>query len=242
MKKLLLSILTLSTILSIAQNFTITDYSGNIMNSGTYVVHGDELDTDTAKLITKLSSTFSTDKDISITKYNLNKCTDTDNYFCWAICYTDFITDLSPFVAPDKISMTPGAIDSSFSAYHLANGQTGNAKYRYVWKAKGENDSVYVDVEFQISGTCTTTSLNDYLESNVNIYPNPATSILNIENNNSQNFNVQILNILGENVMSQTVTNNNSTLNTSNLKSGIYFVRIIEDNNIMFSKKVTINN
>lgn len=243
MKKLLPILLSFSIGAAIAQSIVITNYSGDTLNSGTYTVQGDEMDADTAKLITLMSSTIGQDQDVSVTKINLNKCNGTDNYFCWQQCYTSAITDMSPFLAPDKINMTPGTSDSSFSAYHLPAGQTGDADYRFVWRVKGESDSTYVDVKFKISGSCTTNSVNSKYVKNIKVYPNPTTNILNIENENSTNFKVEIINILGADVVNQTVVNNSkSAINTSNLKGGIYFVRVIEENQIVFSKKITINN
>ena len=242
MKKLLLSFFTVCAITLLAQPVIVTNYSGDTLNSGTYLAIGDQMDIDTAKLITYLSNDFNENKDVSVSRYNLDKCDGTENYFCWALCYQPAITDMNPFLAPDKISMTPGLADSSFSAYHKPEGETGNAKYRFVWKVKGEADSVYVDVEFQITGSCEVQSLNEDNFSTINIYPNPANEIINIKTDKKDNYRVELVNILGKEVLNKNIQNSDfTTVNTSNFNPGIYFARIYSNNKLIESRKITVN-
>ena len=53
------------------------------------------------------------------------------------------------------------------------------------------------------------------------IYPNPATSILNVEGEGL----AEVYNALGQMVISENV-NGNAQLNVSNLETGVYFVRM----------------
>ena len=59
--------------------------------------------------------------------------------------------------------------------------------------------------------------------SNIAIYPNPATTVLNVE---AEGYNtVELVNVLGQVVYSANATNN-MQINVSNLDNGVYFVRM----------------
>lgn len=64
-------------------------------------------------------------------------------------------------------------------------------------------------------------------DANVNIYPNPATTVLNVEANGYNT--VEIVNLLGQVVYSANATSN-MQINVSSLNSGAYFVRMIGAN------------
>jgi hypothetical protein len=75
------------------------------------------------------------------------------------------------------------------------------------------------------------------------LYPNPATNEFTITgiNNQSSITNTQLImiDVLGKIVMQSTITNNQSTITINQLKSGIYFVRLIDmDNNAVYTGKV----
>ena len=58
----------------------------------------------------------------------------------------------------------------------------------------------------------------------VSIYPNPASTVLNVH---AENFdNVQIINFLGQVVYSANVTANDFQINVSDLSNGVYFIRL----------------
>ncbi|MBR5910797.1 MAG: T9SS type A sorting domain-containing protein, partial [Bacteroidales bacterium] len=64
------------------------------------------------------------------------------------------------------------------------------------------------------------------------VYPNPATSVLNIEVNASQSsdMNIAVFNITGQKVMEKNVNLhagiNTPSISTTDLSSGIYFVTV----------------
>jgi hypothetical protein len=61
------------------------------------------------------------------------------------------------------------------------------------------------------------------------LYPNPTnTGSVNITSSNTSVMNVQVFDILGKQVKNETLVND--TLNVSNLKSGLYMVKITQDN------------
>jgi hypothetical protein len=88
------------------------------------------------------------------------------------------------------------------------------------------------------------TSLNDVADitGNISIYPNPATSELNISvdlSSMSKEVQYEILDITGKTISFVTrknIQNEVYTLNTSSLSNGSYFVKVITDTGVRTSK------
>lgn len=81
-------------------------------------------------------------------------------------------------------------------------------------------------------------SVNNFNANSFSLYPNPTnTGSVSISSTTNEAMNVQVFDILGKQVKNQTVTNN--TLNVSNLKSGVYVVKITQ-NNTSTTKKLVI--
>lgn len=71
----------------------------------------------------------------------------------------------------------------------------------------------------------------------LSVYPNPATDYVTI--NRGLNSNIQLINDLGQNVFSSIESSESSTvLDVSNLKSGVYFIRLQEDEEIITRKLI----
>jgi hypothetical protein len=71
------------------------------------------------------------------------------------------------------------------------------------------------------------------------VYPNPATSVINISNTTAIN-EVAIYNFLGQSVLNKSVSGNNAEINVENLSNGIYVLKIKSGSNqstIKFTKK-----
>lgn len=89
------------------------------------------------------------------------------------------------------------------------------------------------------------TGINELNNSNSNkvisFYPNPFTSSINIDLNNSlsgDNAEVMIYNMLGELVITRTINKQITSVATSDLLSGIYFYKIIENNKTIQSGRL----
>ncbi|WP_179353045.1 T9SS type A sorting domain-containing protein [Winogradskyella vidalii] len=81
-------------------------------------------------------------------------------------------------------------------------------------------------------------SVNNFNANSFSLYPNPTnTGSVSISSTTNEVMNVQVFDILGKQVKNQTLTNN--TLNVSNLKSGVYIVKITQ-NNTSTTKKLVI--
>ena len=76
--------------------------------------------------------------------------------------------------------------------------------------------------------------ISENLLENIAIYPNPASTVLNI--NNAKNANIQVFDILGKTIFSQENISVNERINISNLENGTYFIKISMDNAVTTKK------
>lgn len=84
---------------------------------------------------------------------------------------------------------------------------------------------------------CVTGITDNSQNSDVNIYPNPATDLINIKLINTPK-SIEVLNILGEVVMKNNPSSNATTISTASLSSGLYFIRIYNNDNSIGIKKI----
>lgn len=80
----------------------------------------------------------------------------------------------------------------------------------------------------------------NYKENNLNIYPNPTSKIINIDLKilNEKNMKIQILNLLGEVLIEETPNSHSISINIQNFTSGLYFLKVISDGNVIETKKI----
>ncbi len=79
--------------------------------------------------------------------------------------------------------------------------------------------------EFNSNGVL---EISDSQLDGISLYPNPASSILNLKN--AENANIEIFDVLGKRILSQDNISINEQINVSNLVNGTYFIRIVKDN------------
>lgn len=77
----------------------------------------------------------------------------------------------------------------------------------------------------------TNTSVEEGLASltpSMNVYPNPAVDVLNVElfNTNFKHSNITIYNVSGQEVMNSTMTGKNKTLDIQKLSNGVYLIKL----------------
>jgi len=124
--------------------------------------------------------------------------------------------------------------------FDLANGS-----YDYTVTAddyEDESGSVTVDGEAvteNVMMTSTSTSINNPLAKQLKVYPNPSDGNITLEGANIEGARVSILNSIGKQVKQMTLDNNTNYLHLDELKSGIYFIKI-EDNDNEAVRKVLI--
>lgn len=104
----------------------------------------------------------------------------------------------------------------------------------------------FLDEPYVLSGTIpentvyefqnTTLDISNFTDLYFDLYPNPATDIINVKTELSK-FEIEIFNLLGQIVIK---SSNDKEINISNLTEGAYLVRI-SSNNKTFTKKIIKN-
>ena len=82
-----------------------------------------------------------------------------------------------------------------------------------------------------------TTGINEIAEGEVNVYPNPATTVINIDN--AEGAQVSVFDINGRMITNVESASANQTIDASNFAKGMYIVRIANGNNVI-TKKVSV--
>lgn len=83
--------------------------------------------------------------------------------------------------------------------------------------------------------------INNRVEFSFRIYPNPATSELNIETNSNEILHAQLYDISGKLILEDTSFKNSVNINLQNLGAGLYFIQIRDSNNrLMHYQKLSV--
>ena len=81
------------------------------------------------------------------------------------------------------------------------------------------------------------TGISEVAEGEVNVYPNPATTVINIDN--AEGAQVSVFDINGRMISNIESASANQTIDASNFAKGMYIVRIANGNNVI-TKKVSV--
>ena len=99
----------------------------------------------------------------------------------------------------------------------------------------GMNTPAYFCMD-NFNGTAPT-SINDFNDLQINIYPNPFTKNIYIKlNDNPLLNNISIFDVSGKEIVSKNIVANDYTVNLSFLTEGIYFVKVTNKKSSFFSK------
>jgi hypothetical protein len=105
----------------------------------------------------------------------------------------------------------------------------------------GDDAKTYVKAIYKVN--CSgTTGVNEIRSNQVyfDIYPNPANGEITVSlSGKSKNHSLKIYNLLGENVYSQSLKEQSSSINL-NLKSGLYFVNVLDEKGNIATRKLII--
>ncbi|MDX1348638.1 MAG: T9SS type A sorting domain-containing protein [Putridiphycobacter sp.] len=144
------------------------------------------------------------------------------------------------------------------SGIHLTSNQPG-ATYQWIdctngnTPIAGATNQVYIatangdyacEVTYQnCTGTSTCVTVNtvgveDATASFASVYPNPVNDLLTITLSDKANAQFELIDIHGKIVISANTITSGQKVDFSNLESGIYFVRLIADNNTMIKRVV----
>ena len=133
----------------------------------------------------------------------------------------------------------------------LTPDQMDNAQYQGYFGTDFTNFEVCITLDFAVATEqspadntlCVTIirepadGINEIAEGEVNVYPNPATTVINIDN--AEGAQISVFDINGRMISNVESASANQTIDASNLAKGMYIVRIANGNNVI-TKKVSV--
>lgn len=172
---------------------------------------------------------------------NYNQLTD-DNAICWVACYSTSVS-----VSPQTIIIGGGQVTGGTDTFigHVypdGDGVNRRGPITYVWyDVNNPNDSVAYTVNYEVNGGI---GLEEGLFTDFSVYPNPATSQLNIKyaGMNGSNITFELVNMVGNKVYSKKLESKSADLklDISTLPRGVYFYILKSDGKVSTSKKLVI--
>lgn len=203
--------------------FDISDYPGN----NAYTFHG-----------FTVKNTGSASKTLRMMRQEVTLLQGTSNYFCWEACYSPS-TDTST----GNVTLNAGGEFLDMYLDYAPSGQIGESVVRYILQNVANlNDTASILVRF--NATPTSISELTAVPKLNSLYPNPA------NNNVTVNFAVnpgqaslEVKNVLGQvqRVTPIVAGSKSANLNIADLPSGIYFVTLKSNGNIIDTKRLVIN-
>jgi hypothetical protein len=128
---------------------------------------------------------------------------------------------------------TPVATNVSATTYTFLAPASG-AHTAGVSSVYTTGESAIVTIDWSIN-----VGINPVTNNNINIYPNPTTGKILVEN--VSNANIYITNVLGNVVASKDNVNGSASFDLSNVAKGIYMVKLVSGNKVV-TKKINVIN
>ena len=86
---------------------------------------------------------------------------------------------------------------------------------------------------------CGLVKVKDLENKKINVYPNPATSTVNLQLVDNSQANIQLFNLVGQVVLSEQVNGQDQvTLNVNNFNSGVYMLKVSQNGKVYTSKLI----
>lgn len=164
------------------------------------------------------------------------------NAICWGgQCWTPS-TSVSPFPTTLGPGQTSNPADFSAHVYPDGDGLSYRGPITYVFYDKNNpSDSIAVTLNYRV-GTVLSIKESDFDQ--FSVYPNPATSQLNIKYTgmNGSNITFELVNMVGNKVYSKKLESKSADLklDISTLPRGVYFYILKSDGKVSTSKKLVI--
>ena len=131
------------------------------------------------------------------------------------------------------------AVEVHTSPNYTITGLTSGVSYEVQVRAVCESNTYS---EWSMSSIFTTIGLNEYLQSRVVLYPNPAKEIVNVQctMNNVQmdGAEIEVLDVYGKLLQTLKVSSEITQINISGLADGMYFVRVTTDQGVVTKRFV----
>jgi len=150
--------------------------------------------------------------------------------------------DLNNFVMPQNGTFTGKGVKAGSSIFDFAEAGVGThmLTYTYVHPITGCSASQiqYVTIAGNINGVAEVTTAAN----NINIFPNPTTTDLNLQGINTKEIKaLKIINLIGDVVFSTEVNESEMRINTTDYPSGVYIISFIDADGLSVGKRFVKN-
>ncbi len=241
MKKILLSILIMISFFGVvnAQIYTLS-VDGEILGD-TVIIYGDP-ESPGMQFEAVFTNNDDVGADIQVIRHVISEIEESSNYFRWVATYspTTNMSGESLFLAPGESSP-----DDSFISYYSPGGIVGKTLIEFKFQNTGvENKFIKIVLQFDT----TTDDIGENILNNMsvsNIYPNPASDMVNLNFDfplEVKEAEVKIMNVLGSVVSEQNIDtkSNKASIDISNINDGIYFYSILINGEIYKTEKLIV--
>ncbi len=223
---------------------TITNEDGATVN-GTLITGSCLYSTDTVSLLTAINGEAS--RTVNVRRYELWPVPMSKNFFCWGVCYLPVLSGVNlTWVSQHPVDMNPGATYDNFHSYYQPQGQSGTARFRYVWYDTANPagaDSSWVDIQY-----CGQVGVEERTASSTALTAWPMPSLgqdVQVEytlDRSAQGSQLVVYSILGDQVkrMNLSGVQGRIVLSTADLGAGVYFANIERQGRVLATRKLIV--
>ncbi len=173
-------------------------------------------------------------KSVKAKKVHIDIVEGSENFFCWGLCFTPD-TFISP-VAQD-IEGNGGSYDGFFGDYDPKDNK-GITSVRYVFfDDTHPSDSISFVINYDYLSAVTELPTGSF-----NLYPSPARTTVHFDLDQVfGKVNIEVYNLLGKKIKDITTEGSVvSSMSVEDMENGIYFVKILQKNEVIETKKLVV--
>ncbi len=236
------------TTLTTAVDFTVTDINGNSHNLFSYLNAGKYVCIDFFYKDCPACGTTTPYLQTTFQNFGCNE----GNLIVLAISSRDDVATLSSYAntngfAFPMISSSAGGGSGVHSTYGISATPTfiliapnKNIVERDMWPLANAQALISKISGHGVQPQACTSSIEENSKFEINSFPNPVENIFNVVTPNLTQIEFEIIDILGKSVLLESQKSNNGqfTIDLSTLKSGLYFVRYSNNNEVIGTSKI----
>ena len=170
-----------------------------------------------------------------------------NNLMNWHIGEYDPLANFTYSISNDNhVAFSNSSLNATNFNWNFGDGETSssdNPTHSYLTAGKyitqliahkcGISDTIFQTIDITIPN-----GVNEINQTNnINMYPNPTTTFLNVKYDFLNKTTYQIVNITGQEVQTGTINNSNKQIDVSTLSEGIYFLQLFDNNNSLGQQK-----
>lgn len=220
-------------------NITVTDGMGHNITNDTVTIAGTSGEVEVIAEHYYVHNIGSTTIDIKCKRQEVSIVDGSTAALCWMVCSAYYAKGAQPNLLAPGGAYTSAPNDSVdlFKLHYQSNGNVGTSLYKVIFFNQAvASDTAVLWVKFDIA-----LGMKELAKTySLNAYPNPANSMVTIDAGNTSNGYIRIMDVLGNTVKTLPVNTNTMRVNTSDLKEGVYFYSLIDNNKAVITRRLVI--